>query len=466
MVYASMTSDFYTMINWLNVRILTLTWALVMGVTVYGYAQINLQRKLDEAKSKVEQRVNRKIDNAVDKTLDNMEHDISGTGRDSAPSPAEAPPAAKPVPAAQPVTTDKSGQPEKRGDAKLTYISRFDFIPGENILWVESFEQAALGDFPEFWDTDASGEIVQVNGVDGRWLRLGKDGFFLPLAFERLPDNYTLEFDVIASDNYSWFSPGLQIRITDSEKSSAWRPDKRGYTSSGFVLKLEPVNASSTGGTGEVTMFVKGKEVLSSAQSQSMLTTARGASQKSTRVRISLWKQGQRIRVYLNEQKVWDLPRAFEKDVSYDKFFFVTREIRESESFFVGNFKLADGTPDTRSKLISEGSLTTHGITFDVNSDAIKYESYGVIRDIAAVLLENPGVRVKIIGHTDSDGSAALNKDLSLRRAVSVQKTLADEFKIDKGRLEVEGRGSEEPIAGNDNALNKALNRRVQFLKL
>lgn len=66
------------------------------------------------------------------------------------------------------------------------------------------------------------------------------------------------------------------------------------------------------------------------------------------------------------------------------------------------NFRYAEGTTDARSKLMTEGKLVTRGITFDVNSDKIKPESFGTIKEIAQVLKENAGVRVKIIGHTDS----------------------------------------------------------------
>ncbi|MBL0287590.1 MAG: OmpA family protein [Bacteroidetes bacterium] len=53
------------------------------------------------------------------------------------------------------------------------------------------------------------------------------------------------------------------------------------------------------------------------------------------------------------------------------------------------------------------------GILFDVNSDKIKPESFGTLKDIAAVLTENPDLKIKIIGHTDSDDEDAKNLELS-----------------------------------------------------
>ena len=105
----------------------------------------------------------------------------------------------------------------------------------------------------------------------------------------------------------------------------------------------------------------------------------------------------------------------------------------EYRSAMVTDVRIAVGTPDTRSKLITEGKLVTYGIYFDVNKDVVKPESYGTLKDIAAVPTENPGVRVKITGHTNSD--------------------VADAVKIVNNW-----------IAPNDTPANKALNSRIDFI--
>jgi outer membrane protein OmpA-like peptidoglycan-associated protein len=108
----------------------------------------------------------------------------------------------------------------------------------------------------------------------------------------------------------------------------------------------------------------------------------------------------------------------------------------------------------------------TYGIYFDVNKDVVKPESYGTLKAIADVLKENADVRIRIVGHTDSDGADAANLDLSKRRAESVKDELAKTFGIDAGRMETDGKGETQPVAANDNQTNKALNRRVEFIKI
>lgn len=464
-------------------RVVTLRSLLlvVLLATAAGHAdaQISINKKLNDLKRRVEDKIDRKIDRKVDKEIDKVLDPVDGkpAGKDSketkggsgksAPGESEKSEGARSGGAAgEPPSA--SGGKEKGGpdSLRIAYISKFDFIPGEKILGLEGFETDPVGDFPGNWDTDASGEVVTIQGKPGKWLKMGKDGYFLPEFYKELPENFTLEFDLAATDTYSWFSSSLGFLITNSEAKSTWRPDKNQWKSSGILLSVHPVNASSTMGVTALKTFVEGKEVTNTDQSQSSLTTVERVREKATSMHVSVWKQGQRLRVYFNEKKMWDLPRAFSKEIVHDRFFFLTKGGKENEFFFVSNLKLAAGTPDTRSKLVTEGSLTTNGITFDVNSDRLRQESYGVIRDIANVLNENPDIRVRIVGHTDSDGGAQLNQELSLNRARSVQKALVESFGIASSRLEVAGKGASEPLVANDSPVNKAMNRRVQFVKL
>ena len=76
-------------------------------------------------------------------------------------------------------------------------FSRFDFVPGEKVVGFEDFSQESIGDFPAKWNTNAAGEIVTVAGKPGRWLKLTRAGVFVPELTPTLPDNFTLEFDLL-----------------------------------------------------------------------------------------------------------------------------------------------------------------------------------------------------------------------------------------------------------------------------
>lgn len=133
--------------------------------------------------------------------------------------------------------------------------------------------------------------------------------------------------------------------------------------------------------------------------------------------------------------------------------------------YYVSNVRMATGAPDTRNKMLTQGKWVSHGILFDVNSDRIKGESYGSLKEIANVLTENADLKVQIVGHTDSDGDDKSNLDLSRRRAASVKTALATQFAIDAGRMDTDGKGEGEPVDKNDTPAGKVNNRRVEFIR-
>jgi outer membrane protein OmpA-like peptidoglycan-associated protein len=118
-------------------------------------------------------------------------------------------------------------------------------------------------------------------------------------------------------------------------------------------------------------------------------------------------------------------------------------------------------------ELVKEGmAITLRGIYFDYNKATIKPESHPALADAAKILQENPGIKVEIQGHTDSDGSESYNQQLSERRAQSVVTYLIQNFAIDPTRLTAKGYGEMNPVASNSTPEGKALNRRVEFVIL
>jgi outer membrane protein OmpA-like peptidoglycan-associated protein len=99
--------------------------------------------------------------------------------------------------------------------------------------------------------------------------------------------------------------------------------------------------------------------------------------------------------------------------------------------------------------------------SFDVGRSAIKPEMRPVLDQFAKGL--DPNMRVRIIGHTDSTGTDAINNPLSVDRAQSVRDYLAARG-VSPTRIETSGEGSRHPIASNDSADGRAKNRRVEIL--
>lgn len=104
-------------------------------------------------------------------------------------------------------------------------------------------------------------------------------------------------------------------------------------------------------------------------------------------------------------------------------------------------------------------------INFETGKSNIKSESQKIIDEIAEMLTQNPTLKVSIEGHTDNVGTPANNQTLSVSRANAVVASLTAKG-IDKTRLSAKGWGQTKPIADNTKEEGKALNRRVEIVKL
>jgi outer membrane protein OmpA-like peptidoglycan-associated protein len=331
-------------------------------------------------------------------------------------------------------------------------FSRFDFLPGEKIVALDDFTQDTVGDFPGRWNTNASGEVVTIAGRPGRWLKLAGTGFYLPEFVTALPDDFTLEYDVLTPPTFQGYPLNAVITDLPANGAANWTA-----APNSVILRLQP--GTGDAGASETQVRQNGDSAAQTTKAVAQFTKA------ANPVHVSIWRQRQRMRVYLNEEKVWDLPRAFLPTAKLNMFVFGLRVDDPTGEYYVGNLRLAVGAPDTRNKIITEGRWVSRGILFDVDSDRLKGESYGSLKEIANVLTEAADMRVVIVGHTDSDGDAAANLDLSRRRAASVKMALVNEFKIDPARMETDGKGEGEPVDKNETPAGKANNRRVEFIR-
>ncbi len=359
----------------------------------------------------------------------------------------------------------KSGNAAEDTQSFNTY-SKFDFVPGEKILAYDDFSKDAIGDFPATWNTNSTGEVVTSSSREGHWLMLPKSGKFFPEYIKSLPDNFTLEYDISCNENYNDYSPALSVCFLTGPNTSKDLLDNWYMADGkrdGVKFSVQPTGGANTG-YAFAEDFEDAKSIMRNQITVTQFNNKEGKGDRH--VHVSIWRQKQRIRVYLNEDKIYDLPRAFPINKPYTTLLFlVDGDFKNQDRYLLSNIKFAVGEPDTRSKLITEGKFVTSGILFDVNSDKIKPESYGVLKDIANVLTENSTVKVKIVGHTDSDGSDADNLTLSKRRAESVKNSLAKDFGIDASRLQTDGKGESQPVASNSTSEGKANNRRVEFIK-
>lgn len=125
--------------------------------------------------------------------------------------------------------------------------------------------------------------------------------------------------------------------------------------------------------------------------------------------------------------------------------------------------------PDVSSTTAPEGaaaiSLT---VTFDTGSATLSPRATGVLDNLGQALGSSrlAGYRFRVEGHTDSVGDAAMNQDLSERRAAAVRDFLVQRHGVDPGRIEVLGLGEQQLLVPTADGVDEPRNRRVQVVNL
>lgn len=114
------------------------------------------------------------------------------------------------------------------------------------------------------------------------------------------------------------------------------------------------------------------------------------------------------------------------------------------------------------SEIKEKGFVNLYGIHFDTDKDLPRNDSEPTLEEIAKFLPQHRDLKIDIIGHTDSDGDKQYNKDLSMRRALAVIQWLKNHG-VEVSNLHAIGLGASSPVASNQTAAGKALNRRVEL---
>ena len=422
-----------------------------------------IKRMADRAKNRLEQKAGDKVDKGVDEATDVKKKDKKKTSQGNEEEENEE------VASNEENTSSSSDENEESKTtakaATLKTYSKYDFVPGDKVIAYEDFTGTELGDFPMRWNTNATGEVVTISDREGKWLKINKEGVYHPEFITNLPENFTLEFDLGVNDKWNSWPLVMNIAklktpedFSDYGKYVSWQGDHTVH------IDFKPsVTSSLSDGNSKLVIGKDGNH-----QVNNDVNFATWDHAKTKFAHISVWRQKQRLRVYLNGEKIWDIPRGFDATATYNAITFACHGAYHTnpDFYLLSNIRLAVGAPDTRTKLITEGKFVTSGILFDVNKDVVKPESYGTLKDIATVLKENADVKVKIVGHTDADGDENTNLELSKKRAAAVKVSLSKEFGIDESRMETDGKGESQPTDKNDNVIGKANNRRVEFIKL
>ncbi len=166
--------------------------------------------------------------------------------------------------------------------------------------------------------------------------------------------------------------------------------------------------------------------------------------------------------VFVTAYKDGVIPERLRSSVTKDRtlvhLVVVAPEKMEERMEFVNAAGMARSLTDT-------GKVALYGIHFDTDKDTLRDDSKATLDEIGRLLASDPQARLHVVGHTDNQGNAEYNLDLSRRRAAAVVRALTAQYGVSASRLDSFGCGLYAPVASNSTDDGRAKNRRVELVK-
>lgn len=325
--------------------------------------------------------------------------------------------------------------PKKSVAKDMTLYTKYDFVPGDKVIFYDDMKNDEEGEFPSRWNLQQGVyEVVRMGGE--LWIMCSDEGYITPKTpLKPLPEKYTVEMEFYMN----------------------------GPDFDGTYIQIYWVDA---GGEDIATVGIYSNdktwlEIDRNVVAEKVLPTPLGKGVHTMRIMAT----SKTIKCYIDEERIANVPAVDYFKPAGFKLYHLPYDDMGNPLLFRG-FRFAEGGKSMREQLDESGKIITHGILFDVNSYTIKGESYKTLKDIGELLQEDPALRLSIEGHTDSDGSDESNQTLSQNRAESVRAYLMDNYGIGEDRLEARGRGEAKAIDTNETPEGKANNRRVELVKL
>lgn len=402
---------------------------------------------INRTKDKVKNRTEQKTDQTIDKGLDKLEEGIGNIfkKKDKKENGSNT----------QSGNANNSGSSQstaQNGNTDFSEYKNFDFVPGKNIIFFDNFSDGSKAR----WKAHDASQISISNNQGSNWLEI-RGTRFAPINVGVLPEDVTIEMDAYVRNGQQ---PCGSLDISFVEQSPKDRLEDP-WLDNSSTITISPITEMPKNATIAYEKK-KNNEVLNSTMGNGFKTWQPELG--NTQARISIARKGNRVSVYINNEKLLDNIDLLNSGMKYMLSMNLQNYFVEETRMYITNIRIASGAPNAVSEVKSQGKFVTNTIYFDVNSSRIRPESWATLKQSAEAIKSNPG-NFLIAGHTDSDGADDANLKLSQSRAASVKNALVKEFGIDASRLTTEGKGESQPVASNSTASGKAQNRRVEFVR-
>jgi outer membrane protein OmpA-like peptidoglycan-associated protein len=405
--------------------------ALTFTLAPDASAQVKINLK-ERIKKETNRRANEKTDKGIKKGFDELEKGIKGvfTKEDSAAMKQGQGEDSANNKAAGNQRSASAGGKSEDVDALTLNWAKYDFVPGDKVIFEDNQFGEENGEFPSRWDLgNGTAEIAQFGGENVIMFR-GNATWIVPYLKnpenDYLPDVFTIELDLYKPSGS--FNIYLYDRKNQNVRSNATTFDI-------WSESMECRSAKSN---------LPGNEKIDNKW-----------------VHISIAYTSGKLKGYIDETRLINIPHS---EFNPQGITLYCYHASDNNRVYVKNVRIAEGGVKYYDRFLQDGKIVSNGIRFDVGKATLRPESMGVLNEIYKMLSEHPDVAVSVEGHTDSDGDNDLNQKLSEERAETVRKQLIS-MGISAGRLTSRGFGESMPVDTNATPEGKAQNRRVEFVK-
>jgi outer membrane protein OmpA-like peptidoglycan-associated protein len=316
-------------------------------------------------------------------------------------------------------------------DTSTVDWSRYDYIPGQQVLFYDDFSGDKPGEAPQVWKISEGGKAQVKKSGDKFWLHAAEEAAVSPTQLKLSPQ-FTLEMDFnVAAEGYSG-----RYRIDFIGK------DKEEWAS----ITLEPFAVFFSMSAG--------------------LTSEKRVELKSGAHHFAAQVDGAGFKVYVDNWQVLDIPKAGSFAATQIEVFMPGPGDEASDDLcMITNFCVAQGPATLQKQLTDSGKIVAYGVYFEADKHEIRPESTPTLKQFAELLQADASLNFSIECHDNELPDGGDNVRLSQARAEALKDLLVESYRIPSDRLTIKGWGETRPLVEAGTVDGIKMNQRVEFIR-
>jgi outer membrane protein OmpA-like peptidoglycan-associated protein len=309
--------------------------------------------------------------------------------------------------------------------------SRYDYIPGHQILFYDDFTADREGQAPIAWTASQSGRVTVTKFNNQLWMHAREEATLSPAKLRLMPQ-FTLEMDFyVLTEGYSGrYRVDLIGKNAEEWASLTLEPQSVFFSISTGLTSEKPVDLTT--GVHHLAMQVDGSGFKCYIDFQQVINIPKGGTFVATKIEIFMPGAG---------------------DEGNDNQCRLT------------SLCVAQGPATLQNQLTASGKIVSYGISFEPGAANLLPASTPALKQLAELLQTDATLSFSIECHDNELEDQGDNARLSEARAEAIKDVLVQEYRISSNRLSIKGWGEGKPLAERDTVEGHKMNRRVEFIR-